>query len=136
MTPLVVPWITLAYGWYWAFIATGAVGFLWLALWWALYHRPEEHPQLSPGELAYIKSDPPDPVVRVAWCNLMRHRQTWAFALGKFLTDPIWWLYLFGFLISSIATTGSRSRLSARRSSPSTFWRMSAVSAVAGCRRG
>lgn len=95
VTPLVVPWITVTYGWYWAFVATGAIGFVWLALWWALYHRPDEHPRVSAGELAYIKSDPPDPVMRVRWRDLMRHRQTWAFALGKFLTDPVWWLYLF-----------------------------------------
>jgi ACS family hexuronate transporter-like MFS transporter len=95
VTPLIVPWITLTYGWYWAFVATGAVGFLWLVFWWALYRGPDEHPLLGAGELAYIRSDPPDPVVHIKWRDLVRHRQTWAFALGKFLTDPIWWLYLF-----------------------------------------
>ena len=95
VTPLVVPWITVTYGWYWAFVATGAIGFLWIALWLAMYRRPEEHPRLSAGELAYIKSDPPDAVVKIAWRDLIRHRQAWAFAVGKFLTDPVWWLYLF-----------------------------------------
>jgi len=95
VTPLVVPWITVTYGWYWAFVATGAIGFLWIALWLALYRRPDEHPRLSAGELAYIKSDPPDQAVKVAWRDLIRHRQAWAFAVGKFLTDPVWWLYLF-----------------------------------------
>jgi MFS transporter, ACS family, aldohexuronate transporter len=95
VTPLVVPWITVTYGWYWAFVATGAIGFLWIAFWLAIYRRPDDHPRISAGELAYIKSDPPDPVVKIAWRDLIRHRQAWAFAAGKFLTDPIWWLYLF-----------------------------------------
>ena len=95
VTPLVVPWITLAYGWQWAFIITGLIGFVWLAFWLALYRRPEEHPQLSKEELAYIQSDPPDKPVKIPWRRLLPHRQTWSFALGKFMTDPIWWVYLF-----------------------------------------
>jgi ACS family hexuronate transporter-like MFS transporter len=95
VTPLVVPWITIHWGWYWAFIATGAIGFLWLAFWWKAYARPEEHPRVSGAELAHIRSDPSDPPARVPWATLLRYRQTWAFAIGKFLTDPIWWLYLF-----------------------------------------
>src|SRR5919108_2778037 len=58
VTPLVVPWITIHWGWYWAFIATGAIGFLWLAFWWKAYARPEEHPRVSGAELAHIRSDP------------------------------------------------------------------------------
>src|SRR5258705_4734824 len=95
VTPLVVPWITLTWGWQAAFIATGALGFLWLAAWLLLYRRPEEHPKLSRAELTYIQSDPADPVVKVPWAKLFPHRQTWAFAIGKFLTDPVWWVYLF-----------------------------------------
>jgi MFS transporter, ACS family, hexuronate transporter len=95
VTPLVVPWLTLQYGWAWSFIATGALGFLWLVAWLSLYDRPETHPRLSPAELAYIRSDPADPVTAVPWRQILPHRQTWAFAIGKFLTDPIWWLYLF-----------------------------------------
>jgi ACS family hexuronate transporter-like MFS transporter len=95
LTPLVVPWITIQWGWYWAFIATGAIGFLWLAAWWVTYDTPEHHTRLSASELAHIRSDPPDLTTRVPWRSLMGHRQTWAFALGKFLTDPVWWLYLF-----------------------------------------
>ncbi|HKV98565.1 MAG TPA: MFS transporter [Vicinamibacterales bacterium] len=95
VTPLVVPWLTLQYGWAWSFIATGALGFLWLVAWLALYDKPETHPRLSPAELAYIRSDPAEPVVPVPWRQILPHRQTWAFAIGKFLTDPIWWLYLF-----------------------------------------
>lgn len=94
-TPLIVPWIAYRYGWQCAFILTGAIGFIWLAFWLALYRRPEEHPQLSATELAYIRSDPPEPQGRVRMARLFPHRQTWAFAIGKFMTDPIWWLYLF-----------------------------------------
>src|SRR6185436_9824395 len=95
VAPLVVPWITLTWGWYWAFVATGALGFLWLAWWWVGYRTPDRYPGLSSTELAYIRSDPPEPSVRVPWRTLFRHRETWAYALGKFLTDPVWWLYLF-----------------------------------------
>jgi ACS family hexuronate transporter-like MFS transporter len=95
VTPLIVPVITLAWGWRWAFILTGAIGFIWLIFWWILYRNPNEHPKLSKSELQHIQSDPPDPAVKVPWLKLLPHRQTWAFALGKFLTDPIWWVYLF-----------------------------------------
>ncbi len=95
VAPLVVPWITLAYGWYWAFIATGAIGFVWLAFWWLLYGSPERHPRVGPAELAHIRSDPAETTAALPWSTIMSHRQTWAFAIGKFLTDPIWWLYLF-----------------------------------------
>jgi MFS transporter, ACS family, aldohexuronate transporter len=92
---LMVPWLTLWYGWYWTFIVTGAIGFLWLFFWWPMYSRPEEHTRISSAELEYIRSDPPDPPVHIPWRTLLQHRQTWAFAIGKFMTDPIWWLYLF-----------------------------------------
>lgn len=95
LTPLVVPWITLVWGWYWAFVATGALGFLWLVVWWRVYAHPEQHPRLGAAELAYIRSDPPESQATVPWRTLLPHRQTWAFMIGKFLTDPIWWLYLF-----------------------------------------
>jgi ACS family hexuronate transporter-like MFS transporter len=95
LTPLIVPWITLRWGWYWAFVLTGAIGFAWLALWWLMYDHPERHPRVSPAELAYIRSDAEEAPTPVPWTALLRHRQTWAFAIGKFMTDPIWWLYLF-----------------------------------------
>ena len=95
VAPLIVPWIAITWGWQWAFILTGALGFLWLLLWLPLYRRPEDHPRLSKQELAYIRSDPPEPSVRIPWVRLFPHRQTWAFVLGKFMTDPIWWFYLF-----------------------------------------
>ena len=94
VAPLVVPWITLTYGWYWTFIATGALGFLWIALWLPLFSQPGQHPRVSAAELAHIQSDPSPPVVQVSLRTILPHRQAWAFAIGKFMTDPIWWLYL------------------------------------------
>jgi ACS family hexuronate transporter-like MFS transporter len=95
IVPLTVPWITYTWGWYWAFVVTGAIGFFWLLLWWPLYKSPDKHPRVSPAELAYIRSDPADPPMKVPLSQILPHRQTWAFAVAKFLTDPIWWLYLF-----------------------------------------
>ena len=96
VAPLTVPWIAINYGWQWAFIITGAVGLVWLAFWIPLYRAPELHPKVSPAELAHIQSDPPDPqTAKVPWLRLIPHRQTSAFAIGKYLTDPIWWFYLY-----------------------------------------
>jgi len=96
VTPLVVPWLTLRYGWRMAFIATGALGLIWILAWLALYQRPEESDLVSPAELAFIKSDPEQATsVAVPWRTLLRFRQAWAVGLGKFFTDPIWWVYLF-----------------------------------------
>jgi MFS transporter, ACS family, hexuronate transporter len=95
VTPLLVYWITARWGWRATFIVTGAIGFIWLIAWLALYRRPEEHPRLSKSEFNYIQSDPQEPVVNIPWTRLLPHRQTWAFAIGKFMTDPIWWVYLF-----------------------------------------
>jgi MFS transporter, ACS family, hexuronate transporter len=94
-TPLLVPVIVTFWGWYEAFIITGALGFIWLAFWLIFYRKPEEHPKISKAELAYIQSDPPEPTTKIPWAKLFPHRQTWAFAIGKFLTDPVWWVYLF-----------------------------------------
>jgi ACS family hexuronate transporter-like MFS transporter len=74
---------------------TGALGLLWLALWIPLYENPERISRVSPTELAYIRSDPPDVVTSVPWTRLLRYRQTWAFSTGKLLADPIWWFYLY-----------------------------------------
>ena len=95
IAPLVVPYLTIWFGWQWAFIATGLLGVGWLVVWWALYDRPDRHPRLSPSERAYIAGDPAEPTTAVAWKTLLPHRQTWSFAAAKFLTDPIWWMYLF-----------------------------------------
>ena len=95
VTPLVVPWITLAYGWQWAFVITGVLGFGWVIWWFVSYRDPEMHPGVNAAELAIIQSDPVEKTAAIPWSRLLPHRQTWAFAAGKFLTDPIWWLYLF-----------------------------------------
>jgi len=95
IAPLTVPWIALRFGWQWAFVATGATGFIWLAFWLAFYRRPEEHPRLSRREMEYIRSDAPAPEAAIPWARLLPLRQTWAFAVAKLLTDPIWWFYLF-----------------------------------------
>jgi ACS family hexuronate transporter-like MFS transporter len=92
---LVVPWVTLAYGWQWAFIVTGAMGFVWLIAWALLYAPPEKQSRLSVAELDYIRSDAEVSENSVPWASILGHRQTWAFAIGKMLTDPIWWVYLF-----------------------------------------
>ncbi|WP_232474379.1 MFS transporter [Sphingomonas sp. MA1305] len=94
-TPLIVPAITLAYGWRMAFIATGALSIVWLIAWISLYRRPEEQPRLSTAELALIRSDPVTPAGRLPWLRLFAVRETWAYAIPKFLTDPIWWMFLF-----------------------------------------
>jgi ACS family hexuronate transporter-like MFS transporter len=96
VAPLAVPFLTVTYGWQSAFIVTGLLGFLWLVFWLRVYERPETHRKLTPAELGYIRSDPPDPPSgKIPWASLLRHRQTWAFVAGKFLTDPIWWFYLY-----------------------------------------
>ncbi len=94
-TPLVVPAIIKFMGWQWGFILTGALGLVWVVVWLIAYHPPEEHPRLSGAELAHIRSDPPESAVKIPWRKLLPHRQTWAFSIGKLMTDPIWWLYLF-----------------------------------------
>ena len=97
IAPLVVPWIALNWGWQEAFIFTGLAGLIWIAFWIPVYHRPSEHPKLSKEELAHIESDPPDPPAKISWFKLLTFKQTWAFSIGKFLTDAIWWFYLFWF---------------------------------------
>ncbi len=92
---LLVPWITLTLGWRWAFILTGLLGLLWIPVWRAVYRDPAAHPRVSPAELAYIRSDPADPPVKVPWRRLLVHRPTWAFIVGKAMTDPVWLFYLF-----------------------------------------
>ena len=106
VAPLTVPYIAKAWGWEWAFILTGAVGFTWLAFWYALYASPTAKLQsgkLSKAEYDFIHSDVDEQEaeradvakVKVSWFKLLTFRQTWAFVVGKFLTDPIWWFFLF-----------------------------------------
>ena len=95
ITPLIVPIITIAFGWRMAFVITGAVSLVWLVAWIAIYRRPRDQPGLGAAELAHIESDPADRSETIGWLTLLGYRETWAYALGKFLIDPIWWLFLF-----------------------------------------
>jgi len=97
ITAVVVPYLTLHYGWRASFLATGLLGVFLLLAWWTMYDKPRHHPALSGSERAYIQSDTnleeadgPKPT----WLQLLKFRQTWAFAMGKFMADPIWWFYL------------------------------------------
>ncbi|HEX8308284.1 MAG TPA: MFS transporter [Allosphingosinicella sp.] len=95
LTPLMAPFLVMWFGWRVAFLFTGALVFLWVIVWWTVYRRPREKKNLSAEELAYIESDPADVPGDVKWLPLLRHRQTWAYAIGKFMIDPIWWFFLF-----------------------------------------
>lgn len=96
-TPIVVPIIALKYGWRAAFVITGALGFVWLAAWLVFYRAPERHPRVSARELAYIGADQDNDTgtAPIPWRRLFRYRGTWAFLTAKFLTDPVWYLFLF-----------------------------------------
>lgn len=95
LVPAVVPVLAASLGWRGAFIATGALGFVWLVFWLAIYSKPEKHRKVSATELALIRSDPAEKVESVPWGRLFPVKETWAFAAGKFLTDPVWWFYIF-----------------------------------------
>jgi len=93
--PLLV-WMNAHFGWRGCFFITSSLGLIWLSLWLATYRPPDKHPRVSPAELAYIRSDPeearePD----IGWTAALKYRQTWAFTIAKFLTDPVWWFYLW-----------------------------------------
>jgi len=101
LAPLTVPFIAEAWGWEWAFIITGAFGFIWLLLWFKYYEVPKRQKRLSKAEFDYIHSDVDEKQEaeaggpKLGWAKLLTYKQTWAFAIGKFLTDPVWWFYLF-----------------------------------------
>jgi MFS transporter, ACS family, hexuronate transporter len=103
LAPLTVPWIAVTWGWQWAFILTGIIGFIWLIFWFWLYEIPAKQKRLAKAEFDYIHSDldeapladDTDGLKKVSWLQLLGFRQTWAFIIGKFLTDPVWWFYLF-----------------------------------------
>ena len=95
VTPLLIPAVVLAFGWRAAFIITGAGGLIWLPIWLLVYRTPRQQKSLSAAELAHIESDPPDPPGKVGWSVLLQKRETWAYAIGKFLIDPVWWMWLF-----------------------------------------
>jgi MFS transporter, ACS family, hexuronate transporter len=106
VAPLTVPYIASAWGWEWAFILTGVVGLIWIAFWYAMYDSPAAKltkGQLKQAEYDYIHSDVDEQEAekaeeakeKISWFKLLTFRQTWAFVVGKFLTDPIWWFFLF-----------------------------------------
>lgn len=95
LAPLFIPWITLRFSWRAAFLATGIFGAFWIVWWLTEYRNPAEHPRVGPAELQLIKEDPPEPVEQIPWKALFAYKQTWAFAFAKFLTDPIWYFYLY-----------------------------------------
>lgn len=97
--PFVIMWIFKNYGWHEAFIWTGVLGFIWLIFWWVLYDIPSRQKRLKKAEYLYIHSDDVEHTSntgeKIGWAKILSVRQTWAFVAGKFLTDPIWWFYLF-----------------------------------------
>ena len=95
ITPLLVPWLVIMFDWRVAFYVTGLFGVVWLVMWWVIYRHPTEHKKVSAPELAYIQQDPVDPVVPLTWGKVLTVKETWAYALGKFFIDPIWWFFLF-----------------------------------------
>jgi ACS family hexuronate transporter-like MFS transporter len=103
VAPLTVPFIAVNFGWQWAFVITGLLGLIWLFFWQKYYRTPATHPKITPEELAYINSDiepleaneTPKAEKKYTWGMLLGYKQTWAFSIGKLLTDPIWWFYLF-----------------------------------------
>ncbi len=102
LAPLSVPWIEEHWGWQAAFLLIGGIGFLWMFFWLFYYEKPEEQKRMSPEELAYINSDHDENVVaasgnteKIAWTKLLGYKQTWAFTFGKFMTDGVWWFFLF-----------------------------------------
>ena len=108
VTPLIIPLIASVWlgtaeqpNWRMALIIVGALGFIWVPVWFLVYRRPEEHKKVTPAELNWIAQDAPDPTHKIGWLKLLTVKETWAYALGKFLIDPIWWFFLFwlpGFL--------------------------------------
>ncbi|HUX44383.1 MAG TPA: MFS transporter [Terracidiphilus sp.] len=96
LAPLIVPWVAVHYGWHAGFLITGGFSTMWIAWWYFNYRKPSEHPRLAGPEMQHIQQDAAaDAGPSVPWLRLLGYRQTWAFAIGKFLTDPIWWFYLF-----------------------------------------
>ncbi len=95
IAPVIVPLIALKYGWQWAFIITGSLGFLWLIFWIPVYRSPEKHPGVTALELDHIKSDLAEPVQHIPWKNILPYRQTIGICLSRFITDPVWWFFLY-----------------------------------------
>jgi ACS family hexuronate transporter-like MFS transporter len=103
--PLSIPFIAAAYGWEMSFIIIGALGFVWMGFWVFMYHKPEVHPKVSKAELEYIQQDiiedrklvdyVEETTTKVSFIDCFKYKQTWAFAFGKFMTDGVWWFFLF-----------------------------------------
>src|SRR3954452_4117687 len=93
LAPLIAGLVTAAWGWQVAFYVTGAVGFIWVVFWLLMYRSPEEHPKVSPAELAYIQSDPELPSKKIPWIDLLKYPGTWTYIVGGVLTNPVWWFY-------------------------------------------
>jgi ACS family hexuronate transporter-like MFS transporter len=98
LSPPIIAWLAVSYGWRATFILTGVLGLAWLGAWLVVYTIPERHPWITEAERAHITSDRVDPFAAgwmPGWLELLAYRQTWAVVAGRFLTDPIWWLYVF-----------------------------------------
>ena len=102
IAPLTIPFIAKAYGWEMAFIIIGALGFLWMGFWLFMYKKPEVHPRVNKEELEYIQQDDMlentkqvTSQKKISYAQAFKYRQTWAFAAGKFMTDGVWWFFLF-----------------------------------------
>ena len=104
LAPLTVPWIRINWGWEAAFIVMGAIGFVWLGLWLIYYEKPEKQKRLTVAELEYINGSEEEKVAivtadtvseKTSWVKLLNYKQTWAFTFGKFMTDGVWWFFLF-----------------------------------------
>jgi ACS family hexuronate transporter-like MFS transporter len=96
IAPAIVPWLASQFGWQTTFIVISSLGFIWLFLWMLLYHPPQKCRYVHASELAYIQSDQAEESTRqIPWVHLLRHRGVWAFVVGKLLSDPIWWFFLF-----------------------------------------
>jgi MFS transporter, ACS family, hexuronate transporter len=119
LAPITVPWIADHLGWEWAFIIIGAIGFLWLIPWFFIYEKPSAAAKLSKAEYDYIHSDNEDaapvadstPKEKVSWFKLLTYKQTWAFSFGKFMTDGVWWFFLFwlpAYLKAQYGMTGTQ----------------------------
>jgi ACS family hexuronate transporter-like MFS transporter len=104
LTPLIVPFVLLAYGWQWAIVATAGLSILWLFVWIPFYSTPRQSKFVKKQELAYIESDPIVPVPQLPWLTVLFKKETWAYGLGKLLTDPVWFFYSF-WLPSYFTTT-------------------------------
>ncbi len=96
LTPLIIPLVAVQWGWQWAFTGAGALGFVWLVFWILTYRKPEENKKLSSEELEYILQDgKEEETKKLPWKTILSYKQTWGICLARFLTDPVWWFFLF-----------------------------------------